>query len=238
MSEPSSAESAPARAPTAEDVADFLDRHPGFLADRPELLSWLTPPAREAGGNVVDMKNFMIERQGREIERLKASQDELIATARGNISSQSRIHAAVLDLIGARSFEQLAETVTTDLALRLDVDVVSLCVECDRGSFPAASRPNIQGLPPGTIDALLGEDLDALLRPEVEADPAVFGAAAGLVNSDALLRLTVGTSAPPAMLALGSREVGRFQPGHGTELLGFLAGVLQCTIRSWLDLPD
>ena len=238
MSKPESATSAPERAPTAEEVADYLRLHPGFLDDHPNLLSILTPPTLNTGSNVVDMQNFMIERVSREVERLKARQDELIATARGNLSSQSRIHAAVLDIIGARTFEQLIETVTTDLAVRLDIDVAAICVECDRSSIPAAARSSVRGLETGTIDLLLGGGYDALLRPNIEADPEVFGAASGLVRSDALLRLSIGPSAPAALLALGSRQEGRFEPGHGTELLCFLATALECTMRSWLDLPS
>jgi len=237
VSGPSSATQAPTRAPTAEDVADYLRRHPAFLEEHPELVDVLTPPAHSTGNNVVDMQNFMIERLRREIDRLKASQGEIIATARGNLSSQARVHSAVLDLIGARTFEELIETVTTDLVMRLDVDVVSLCVECDRVSLPSATRTSVRVLAPGSIDRLMGGSFHALLRPQVAADPMVFGAAAGLVRSDALLRLNVSPSAPAALVALGSRHEGRFEPGHGTELLGFLAGVLETSIRSWLDLP-
>lgn len=237
MSKPNSAASPPPRALTSEEVAAHLRRHPAFLAEHPDLLSLLTPPAHRTGSNVVDMQNFMIERLRREVERLKSSQAELIGTARSNLSSQSRIHAAALDIIGARTFEHLVETVTTDLALRLDVDAVALCVECDRSKFPTAARANVRGLEPGSIDRILGDDYDSLLRPKVDADPLIFGAAAGLVRSDALLRLSIGHSAPPALLALGARQKGRFEPGHGTELLGFLARVLENTFRSWLNLP-
>lgn len=238
MNKPESTDSAPDRGPTAEEVADYLRLHPDFLVDHPNLISVLTPPTRNTGSNVVDMQNFMIERLSREVERFKSSHGELIATARGNLSSQSRIQAAVLDIIGAPTFEHLIETVTSDLALRLDIDVVSLCVECDRSGIPAAARSNVQGLQPGTIDQLLGDDHDTLLRSAIEADPEIFGAASGLVRSDALLRLSIGPSTPAALLALGSRQEGQFRPGHGTELLRFLATALENTMRSWLDLPS
>ena len=238
MSKPESAERAPERAPTTEEVAEYLRDHPGFLVDRPDLLAVLTPPAHNTGSNIVDMQSFMIERLGREVERLKASQGEIIATARGNLSSQSRIHAAALDIIGARTFEQLIETVTTDLALRLDIDVAALCVECDRTNIPAAARANVRGLEPGAIDRLMGEGYNALLRARVDADPEVFAGASQLVKSDALFRLSIGRAAPAALLAFGSREEARFEPGHSTELLGFLAAVLENTMRSWLDLPS
>ena len=42
----------------------------------------------------------------------------------------------------------------------------------------------------------------------------------------------------PGLLAIGSREEGKFLPAQGTELLIFLGRVLGLSIRSWLDLPD
>ncbi|MEI9985008.1 MAG: hypothetical protein WDN69_18470 [Aliidongia sp.] len=60
---------------------------------------------------------------------MKSQQRALIATSRSNLSSQQRIHAAVLALLAATSFEQLIQTVTTDLAVLLDIDVVTLCIE-------------------------------------------------------------------------------------------------------------
>jgi hypothetical protein len=89
----------------------------------------------------------------------------------------------------------------------------------------------------GTIDALLGAGEDALLRPTVEGVQRVFSSAAGLVRSDALLRLKVGRDVPAGLLALGSRRDAEFHPTQGAELLGFLARAVEHCIGSWLDLP-
>jgi len=72
----------------------------------------------------------------------------------------------------------------------------------------------------------------------VAGDAMVFGAAAGLVRSDTMLRLTISPAAPLGLLAFGTRHPGYFNPGQGTELLGFLARVLEHCIREWLDLPQ
>ena len=40
------------------------------------------------------------------------------------------------------------------------------------------------------------------------------------------------------VLAFGSRERTRFHSGQATELLQFLARVLEKLIRVWLDLPE
>ena len=224
------------RAATTDEVLAYLTRHPGFLADHPDLVSVLTPPEHRRGAGVVDMQQFMLQRLQSDLARLKSQQRALISTSRSNLTSQTRIHAAVLAIVGASSFEQLIQTVTTDLAVLLDVDVVTLCVESDTGPLPRPPLPGVLLLPSGEVDRLLGADKDALLEDEVRGDPALFGAGAGLVQSEALLRLTIGSHAPAGILALGSRRPHKFKAGQGTELLCFLAQALEITIAQWLDL--
>jgi uncharacterized protein YigA (DUF484 family) len=236
QSEPLVEPDAPPRAATADEVLAFLTRHPAFLAENPELVGVLTPPEYRRGAGVVDMQQFMLQRLQTDMTRLKGQQRALISTSRSNLTSQTRIHAAVLAIIGATSFEQLIQTVTTDLAVLLDVDVVTLCVESDTGPLPRPPLPGVQLLPPGEVDRLLGPDKDALLEDEVRGDPTLFGSGAGLVHSEALLRLSVGSHAPAGILALGSRRPHKFKAGQGTELLCFLAQALELTIFQWLDL--
>jgi uncharacterized protein YigA (DUF484 family) len=220
---------------TPAEVVQYLRRHPDFLVEHSELLAVLTPPNHRRGDNVVDMQHFMVERLKDDLHRLKSQQRALIATSRSNLSSQQRVHAAVLALLQATSFEQLIQTVTTDLAVLLDIDVVTLCIESSDG-FARAPMPGLQLLEPGDVEALLGSSRDALLEDQVAGDATIFGSGAGLVQSEALLRLPV-TQAPPGILALGSRRAGKFKPGQGTELLCFLAQALGITISQWLDLP-
>jgi uncharacterized protein YigA (DUF484 family) len=222
---------------TASQVADYLRRHPNFLNKFPDLLATLTPPSRSQGDGIVDMQQFMLERHRRDIEKLNHSYQELVETSRSNMSNQGRVHAGVLSLFGARTFENLIEIVTTDLAELLGVDVVTLCVEAGEEPLPRAVKSGLYILDPGYVDELLGVGRDAVLRPHVTGDDAVFGPAAGLVNSDALMRLRVSQATPLGLLALGSRRKEFFDPSQGTELLNFLARATEHSIRVWLNLP-
>ncbi|HZD25231.1 MAG TPA: DUF484 family protein, partial [Alphaproteobacteria bacterium] len=65
----------------------------------------------------------------------------------------------------------------------------------------------------------------------------VFGPAAGLVRSMALVRLSTSPRSPVGLMALGSRDAAKFQSGQGTELLAFLGRFLERLLRAWLDLP-
>lgn len=223
---------------TAQQVIDYLRRHPDFLLRHAALLDTQVAPARqlgvEQGDRVLDLQHFMVERLRRDIARLRADQDDLLANSRDNLSTQERVHRAVLALLAAESFEHLIEAVTTDLAVWLDVDVATLCVEAADDTIPRARIEGVQVLAPGTIDALLEPGREIVLRDDVQGEAEIFGGAAALVRSDALIRLGFGEEKPIGMLAFGTRHPGFFNPGQGTELLSFLARILEHCVRAWL----
>jgi uncharacterized protein len=215
------------------DVVAYLRRHPDFLDDHPEALRFLRAPRRELGADVFDFQHFHIERLRRDLARLTVEQRSLIAASRGTLASQGRVHKAVLAVLTAASFEHLLQTVTTDLAVLLDVDIVTVGVET---TLPAA-RLGLHGirlLKAGAVDALLGAERNVVLRADTPGEAALFGSAAGLVRSQALLRLGFGRGAPLGILCIGTRQSGRFHPGQGTELLLFLARVIGIAIAQWL----
>lgn len=224
------------RSAAAAEVIAFLRRNPDFFVQHPEILDLLTPPAATRGEGVVDMQQFMLKRQRDDIAKLKGQQRSLIGTTRANLASQTRVHTAVLTLLSASSFEQLIQIVTTDLAMLLDADVVTIGVE-GNGAKHRLSHQGVQILANGTVDRVLGPERDVALFSDAPGDPALFGGGADLVRSAALLRLSVSRSAPAGLLCIGTRKPGRFHPGQGTELLGFLARSLGITIAAWLDLP-
>lgn len=221
-------------------VAAFLAAHPDFLVRHPELVHMLAAPSRFAaqadGASVVDMQTFMVGRLQADLARARRDQDHLIQSARSNLTSQGQIHEAVLAILDARDFEHFIHVVTSDFPLMLDVDAVTLCVEDSDGRGPSTTT-GVFALEPGAVNALLGGERRIVLRAETGGDERLFGPAASLVRSDALVRLSPGRAAPQALLTLGSRERGRFHPGQGTELLAFLAGAVERELRRWLDLP-
>lgn len=221
---------------SARDVLFFLRQHPDFLDSHPEAVKLLRPPRREAGGGVLDFQHFMLERLRRDLARLHDEQKSLIATSRGNLASQCRVHKAALAILRAQSFEHLLQIVTTDLAVLIDVDVVTIAVESSSAPTRRLPMSGIHLLKEGTVEALLGADRDVLLSTGIHGDPALYGGAAGLVRSQALLRLNFRRSAPAGLMCVGTRKPETFHPGLGTELLSFLARTLEITISQWLSL--
>lgn len=229
----------PTAVPGAAAVRAFLKSHPDFLVDNPDLLEVLTPPTQHNGSNVTDMSRFMARRLQEEVARLKLERHEMVNLGRANQTAQEQVHRAITVMLEATSFEHLVHIVTRDLADVLDVDVVTLCAEAHNGSSLPGRAPTtgVFVLEPGSIDLLLGAGSRARLGDDMPPDPAIFGPAAGLVRSQALVRLHASRRAPAGLLAIGSRDADKFDAGHGTELLDFMARVLERLFRAWLDLP-
>ena len=117
----------------------------------------------------------------------------------------------------------------------LNVDASVLGVESE--SPHGAAYAGVHCLAPEMVDELIGPGRTCAMGECQPAALPLFGAAAPLVNSHALLRLGLGGEAPDSLLALGSRRADRFPEGQGCELLGFLARVLGYCLGVWLNPP-
>ncbi len=237
--EPKRRRAPPAETLSPEAVAAWLRQHPDFLAENPDLLFALTPPDHDQGKGVVDFQRFLVERQRRELEALKGASRELLAASRTNKSTQQAVHKAALTLLAAPSFGRAISTVVDEWAAMLDADVVMMGVESAPDRAVPGSKMGLSLLAPGDVDSRLGRLQEVRIISELDPpDPAMFGAAAGLARSVVWLRLSIHEEVPPGLLAIGSREAGRFHPRQNTELLRFLASTLAITIRAWLNLVE
>ena len=221
-----------------ERVARFLRDNPDFLPRNPDLLHLMAPPDRDFGDGVSDIQTAMIGHLRDEIARLHAGQEEIILTSRANLSTQGRVHECVITLLAAKSFEHAMQIVTTDFAVILDLDIVTLCIEADEGSPSPLRTLGLHMLAAGRVAAMMSENKRVRLCSDISADPEVFGGGASLVRSAAFIQLDISDYTPPALIALGARRPGKFHAGQGTELLNFLGRVVEHNIRLWLSHPE
>lgn len=222
--------------PSERQVTEFLVHHPDFLIRHAELCRVLSPPSRwTEAGDVVDMQAFMIERLQEELDRVKGAAEHLIHTSRNNMSTQNRTHQAVVALLEAESIAKIVEAVADDVPSLLDVDIATLCFEEFARPLPQLAIPSIVRIPEGQVVKLLGgPDRDCALNEEMPGDPMLFGESNGLVRSSAVVRLSAGSQCPEGVLALGSRHGRTFHSGQGTELLVFLARVIESCLRRFM----
>ena len=86
----------------------------------------------------------------------------------------------------------------------------------------------------GGIANLMGPKRRILLQGETAGETFIFGDAADRVKSVAYLRLRAGKNAPDMLLALGSGREDGFEKQQATDLISFLADVLEARLKQCL----
>ncbi len=226
------------RALNDDEVAAYLKAHPDFLIRNQDVVNVLSPPGRwdgEDGGGVVDMQQFMLEQLRSESENLRDAARHIIDTSRANLSIQTRVHTAVLTLLGARDLPGLARRVIRDILLPLDVDAAVLAFESGSGAAFETTASGTRRLAPGYVDAVMGPEADVCLLADVREVSGLFGDNSPFIRSAALARLRQGPEVPMGLLGLGSRGAGTYHPGQGTELLSFLGRVVESLAYRFLE---
>lgn len=223
----------PAKDLSIEDIVSFLKARKDFFKDHPELLDYLDLPGQSLGQGVVDFQSVQVNRLKADKSNAQKLQRELIDTVRANMNNYNRIQTAVLVLLEAESFEEFVSVVTQDFPVLLDVDTVTLVIEATSKEVPFINQAGIRFARVGTVKKHLG-DGDALLQPNVNGQEEIFGPGAGLVKSQALMRLEISQQTPAGILAFGSRDPEAFQPEQAIDQIGFLAQVVERCFRLWL----
>lgn len=215
-------------------VLEFLQQNPDFLQQHPELLSSLPAEVRSAGDNIVDFQQLMVQKLRSDKQRAEDRQRLLVDSARNNMTVQARVHAGVIRLLEAENLEELMEMIGSELSLMLEVDVISVSLEASPDKDINIDYPGIRIVNPGFIDNQLGPDHDSMLQANQIGDPRLFGPAARLVKSQALMRLNIDRHMPDGLLAFGSRDPLLFADGQGTELVSFLTDVIERLLRRFI----
>jgi len=216
------------------DVIAYLRRNPRVLLNNPDLLGALAPDTRfETDTVVVDMQRFVVDRLRSQVDDMKAASERLVNTTRSNMSLVERTMECALALLYARDYNELAQILHDDLPVHLGVDAISIGFETD--SLPIEASHIVKTLPHGLVDQIVGPE-SSRIRPDTEGEVALYGSAAGLVRSDALVALPEGEGLPLGVFAVGCRSANHFENGQGTELIAFLAHVTRYAVGRWWTL--
>jgi uncharacterized protein YigA (DUF484 family) len=218
-----------------QDIVSYLEQNPDFLQRYPQLVQVLQTPTQHDGNRVVDFQQFMVQKLQQDRQRSDARQQALVESARNNMTVQARMQAAVLRLLEARSLEELIEMLTSELTLMLDVDVISVVMEAATDDEVLGLQAGVRIVAPGLVDRMLG-DRETMLQAQCRGDVALYGPAAKLVQSQALLRMHISRETPEGLLAFASRTPGAYVEGQGTELVAFLTDVVERLIRRFLAM--
>lgn len=197
--------------PAPEAVTAFLQAHPDFLAERPDLFRLLDPPRRIHGERLADHMAAMLHAERRRVRSLEAEMDAAVTAGRAGHGLTIRVRLAVLALMRC---QDVVETVTQELPALLGIETCTLL-----GEVP--DRRGVVRLPRGTVARLLGPGKDALVRNTLTETELLHQEAAALVTRDALARVPVWTG-HPTLLAIGARDPGALPARQATATLAFL----------------
>lgn len=183
---------------------------------------------------VVDLRDRLVERLERRLENLAVTHRTVIAAAYENVSGTQQLHRAVLSLIEPPDLASFVYRLTAEVPGMLSVDEARLCIEADVDSATVADgfgeglEGRVLALPEGTIEdymALDGEPSGSVVLREAGAEAELIFGEANPVQSEACMQLDVAGAS--GLLVFGSADPRRFDSGHGTDLLIFLAGVVE-----------
>jgi len=222
---------------SSKQVTDFLTNHPNFFKENPEILQSIMIPSRWSGDGVADIQKFMLEQLRGEINNIRDCAQDVIETSRTNMAAQTRTHTAVLALISATNIDQLTKVINRDFPLLLDIKVANIGFEGCNLPEIEQQKDYITNYLSGEIDQLVGIDKEVTLIQNMNDDGSIFGAHAELVHSAALARLRPVLIDCNGLLALGGAG-NVFFPGQGTELISFIARVLERCIDRCLTIAE
>lgn len=219
--------------PSAEQIAAYLERHPGFFDEHPEVLAGLR--LAHGSGKAVSLIERQVQVLRDQNETLKGRLMELVNVARDNDRLSGRIHQMTLDLLQAGSLTELLDRLEDHLRNEFKADAIAVRL----AGLDEASRreAGVEGL---AIDDNTRELFPTSLRDgkpqcgrlKQEQLEFLFRAQTGGIESAAVIPL--GDHGTHGLLAIGSREVNRFNPCMGTLFLSHLAELLVALLRRQL----
>ena len=215
----------------ARVVAAYLKRHPEFLSDYPDLAAKLTMPREQ--GAVSSLAVYQLQSLREKNAELERRLAELIAIAAENESLMERVHALTVALLRANTIEVTARSVMARLSADFHTEQVRLVLFGDSTQLPRAewllqvSGP--EALPELAEFLHLHEPVAGRLSADKLA--RLFGASAGEVRSVALMPL-----GDCGMLAIGSADPDRFQPGMGTLFLKMISATITAALARSRDV--
>lgn len=207
------------------DLRALLRAHRDIVREDGELLAELG--LRVDAANMVDFGPVALSRISAAHQRESSERQRLEAMARANFVAQTQTHAGVVDLLDARSLDDLAQRLDEMARLRFGLACGVLALE-GPGPTPAGWLP----LAEGQTDLILGAGR-ATKMGQLPTACGLFGRQARHVASAALARLTLWGPPRLGVLAFGSPDPDAFSAEMGADLVTFLARVAERTALRW-----
>lgn len=220
---------------TAMQVEDYLQQHPGFFNEHLNLLEKMSIP--HPSGNAISLISKQLEIFRSKHHELENQLTALIEIARDNDTSFIRMHKLTLALLDASTLEEAVANLDLVLSEYFLTDFVAVRIIRNNPGIAIDKlfiEPNGEDLKPFIKE--LSTNQPSCGRPTLAQAKVLFGDAAVEVKSCAIIPMNF--TELEGILAIGSREEGRFHYSMGNLFLTQMSEIIGTRFISLLQQPN
>lgn len=214
-------------------VVEYLQRHPNFLIQHPELLATLE--VGHACGGAVSLIEHQVAVLREQNHTLRHRLHGLFEVARDNERLNESIHRLSMDLIRCDGLAQLFTVLYETLQEGFGAELVNIRIYAepkraeDTGLAELCTRDEQAA---GFLEDLKRSAGPICGRLRREHLQIMFDSRSDKVGSGVLL--AIGEGEPFGVVAIGAQSERRFHPGMGKIFLRQLGEIAGCVIRPYL----
>jgi uncharacterized protein YigA (DUF484 family) len=214
--------SKPDTAPSATAVADYLRDHPEFLVAYPDIAASLQMPREQ--GAAASLSVYQLQQLREKNRELETRLADLVGIAGENETLMQRVHALTLAVLRSTTVESTFRGIVTRLQEDFKSERVRVLVYGTQQHLPdeewlIREPRGSAGLP--EFAEFLAQQQPSSGRLSPNRLRRLFGVEGEEVRSAAMMKI-----GDEAILAIGSSDPDRFQPGMGTLFLKMIAATV------------
>jgi uncharacterized protein YigA (DUF484 family) len=208
---------------TSAQVEDYLRQHPEFFHEHLNLLEHMSIP--HPSGNAISLISKQLELFRSRHHDMENQLTELIDIARDNDTSVNRMHKLTLALLDATTLEEAVANLNVVLSEYFLIDFVAVRIikhHPDNTMTNLFIEPDSKDLEPFVNE--LANNRPKCGRPTITQARVLFGDLAFEVKSCAIIPMAF--TELDGILAIGSREEGRFHYNMGNLFLNQMSEII------------
>lgn len=215
-------------------VADYLKNNLDFFVKNPAILAELKIPHEHGGAiSLVEKQLTVLREQNQETNK---KIHELIEIATQNEELARRMHQLALTLIDADDPKDIFSTMYDNLKKNFHADRVIVRLFANPAfidSFPTGEFVGKESIEESLFKRIIEKREPLSGKMKHQQQVFLFGDDGDDIASSVMIPLHgVGWG---GILAIGSFDAERFQPGMGIELLANLGEILSFIIKPWIE---
>ncbi|MGZ5006939.1 MAG: DUF484 family protein [Methylobacter sp.] len=217
---------------TSAQVEDYLRKHPEFFHEHLNLLERMSIP--HPTGNAVSLISKQLELFRSRHHEMESQLTALIEIARDNDTSLNRMHKLTLALLDSTTLEEAVANLDVVLSEYFLIDFVAVRIIKDNPGTAITNlfiEPDSKDLEPFASELANGQPKCG--RPTIAQARVLFGELAFEVKSCAIIPLAF--TELEGILAIGSREEGRFHYSMGNLFLNQMSEIIATRLITLLQ---